>query len=91
MEDTRCEMPKCLYPLGPDQFESGDGDWSLARDHIVPKVEGGTGKDNFRPAHRLCNRIDYSRRIGRPHQRDLARVEETRNRLNVEADRSEGA
>lgn len=81
MEDTRCEMPDCLYPLGRDVFEPGLGDWGMTQDHIVSKAEGGQGSDNLRPAHRLCNRIDWSRRIGRSHRRDLARVEAARQRL----------
>jgi hypothetical protein len=29
-------------------------------------------------AHRLCNRIGYSIEVGRPHAKDLARIEKAR-------------
>jgi hypothetical protein len=34
--------------------------------------------DNSRLAHRLCNRVDYSKRINRSFAKDLARVEAAR-------------
>jgi hypothetical protein len=34
--------------------------------------------DNAILAHRLCNRIDYSIRVGRGHARDLERVRKAR-------------
>jgi hypothetical protein len=34
--------------------------------------------DNVILAHRLCNRLDHSLRVGRSHQRDLARIREAR-------------
>jgi len=51
-------------------------------DHFpVLKEEGGHRTvENVRLAHRLCNPIDYSKRIGRPYAKDLARVEAARAR-----------
>ena len=34
--------------------------------------------DNAILAHRLCNRIDYSIRVGRSYASDLARIENAR-------------
>lgn len=34
--------------------------------------------DNALLAHRLCNRIDYSIEIDRPHAKDLAKIEKAR-------------
>jgi hypothetical protein len=34
--------------------------------------------DNTILAHRLCNRIDYSIRVGRSHARDLERIRKAR-------------
>jgi hypothetical protein len=43
------------------------------------KKEGGHREvDNAILAHRLCNRIDYSVSVGRPHARDLERVRKAR-------------
>lgn len=86
--DLTCAMPKCLCPDalgGRAYFEEKTPslpDWMPTADHFPKlKEEGGQRTlDNIRLAHRLCNRIDYSRRIGRPHEKDLRRVEEARAR-----------
>ena len=55
-------------------------DWMPTNDHHpVLKCDGGRETvDNSRLAHRLCNRVDYSKRIGRSFAKDLARVEAAR-------------
>jgi len=45
----------------------------------VYKKDGGkAGVDNAILAHRLCNRIDHSLRVGRSHDRDLERIRKAR-------------
>jgi hypothetical protein len=45
----------------------------------ISKQDGGKeAVDNASLAHRLCNRIDYSIRVGRSHARDLERIRKTR-------------
>jgi hypothetical protein len=52
------------------------------------KSEGGKETvDNAILAHRLCNRIDYSMRVGRSYASDLKRIRKAREdaiRLNDE-------
>lgn len=83
--ELSCAMPTCLCPeeLGGRKYFAPVTrvlpDWMPTADHIHLKAEGGQRTvDNVRLAHRLCNRIDYSRRIGRSDVRDLARVEAAR-------------
>jgi hypothetical protein len=79
----RCTMPVCLCPDelgGREHFVPVTPelpDWMPTADHYpVLKVDGGRlSVDNVRLAHRLCNRVDYSTRIGRSYENDLARVE----------------
>jgi hypothetical protein len=79
-------MEECLCPSeldGRGHFEPVGrdlSDWMPTNDHYpVLACDGGQRTiDNSRLAHRLCNRIDYSKRIGRPHTKDLARVEAAR-------------
>ncbi len=41
----------------------------------ILKTNGGhLTVNNIRLAHRLCNRVDYSKQIRRPHAKDLARA-----------------
>jgi len=49
-------------------------------DHFprLRKDGGHLDVDNVRLAHRLCNRVDYSKAIGRSYSRDLARVDSAR-------------
>jgi hypothetical protein len=77
-----CKMPKCFCPEelgGASHFESA-GDWSPTHEHFPrPKRDGGHRTvDNSILAHRLCNRIDFSLSVGRPHARDLERVRKAR-------------
>ena len=84
-----CAMPECLCPRGRDYFapaEQPPSDWSPTVDHYPKlKTDGGHRTlENSRLAHRLCNRIDYSKAIVRSHRRDLARVEAERKRMEAE-------
>lgn len=79
-----CKMPRCFCPEelgGAEYFEPvGLSDWSPTHEHFpLPKKDGGhRAVDNAILAHRLCNRIDYSIRVGRGHARDLERVRQAR-------------
>ncbi len=84
--ELACRMPKCFCPEelgGANYFESVTddlSDWMPTHEHYPrPKREGGHRVvENTVLAHRLCNRIDYSIEFGRPHAKDLARVEKAR-------------
>ncbi len=84
--DLACAMPECLCPseLGGRRYfqevRPDLPDWMPTADHFpVLKEQGGHRTvDNVRLAHRLCNRVDYSKRIGRSYASDLARVEAAR-------------
>lgn len=75
-------MEECYCPTelgGRDHFEQATGplsDWMPTNDHYPTlKCQGGPESvENSRLAHRLCNRVDYSKRIGRSYAKDLARV-----------------
>lgn len=77
-----CKMPECLCPEelgGPTYFEpigSPRTDWIPTHEHSPrPKHKGGQrALDNSLLAHRLCNRVDYSKSIGRPYRKDLERA-----------------
>jgi hypothetical protein len=80
-----CKMPQCFCPEelgGAGHFERVDkySDWNPTHEHFpLSKKEGGHRKvDNAILAHRLCNRIDYSIRVGRGHARDLERIRKAR-------------
>jgi hypothetical protein len=80
-----CKMPKCFCPEvlgGAGHFDplTEDSDWNPTHEHFpISREDGGHRTvDNAVLAHRLCNRIDYSLRVGRPHARDLAKVEKAR-------------
>ncbi len=81
-----CKMPECYCPEelgGACYFEPVTDvltDWMPTHEHFPrPKREGGhRDLDNTVLAHRLCNRVDYSKSIGRPYARDLARVKGAR-------------
>ncbi len=81
--DLLCAMDECLCPHGRGYFEPATpdlSDWMPTNDHHPTlKCDGGRETvDNSRLAHRLCNRVDYSKRIGRSFASDLARVEAAR-------------
>jgi hypothetical protein len=84
--EVTCGMPECFCPEqlgGPRYFEPVSAelsDWSPTHEHFpVPKREGGKATpDNTILAHRLCNRIDYSKAVGRSHRRDLERIRKAR-------------
>jgi hypothetical protein len=77
-----CKMPECFCPEelgGACYFEPVTpelSDWMPTHEHFpLSKADGGKDRvDNAILAHRLCNRIDYSIRVGRSYRRDLARV-----------------
>ena len=78
-----CEMPTCWCPQGREHDEpwgppGTDEDtraWHITVDHIVPLFEGGPNTAaNKRPAHRLCNRIDATIRLGQIPKKDMARI-----------------
>ncbi len=81
-----CKMPECFCPEelgGACYFEPVTDqltDWMPTHEHFPrPKREGGhRDLDNTLLAHRLCNRVDYSKSIGRPYAKDLARVKAAR-------------
>jgi hypothetical protein len=77
-----CKMPECFCPEelgGACHFEPVSGeysDWSPTHEHFpLSKRDGGHRTvDNAILAHRLCNRIDYSIRVGRSYTSDLERI-----------------
>jgi hypothetical protein len=90
LTDLSCAMPECLCPeeLGKRTFFEPAGpdlpDWMPTVDHATPKSEGGTKTlENARLAHRLCNRVDYSIRVGRSWGRDQSRVDKARDPAEV--------
>jgi hypothetical protein len=82
----KCQMPECLCPEelgGRGFFEPVTRDlpdWMPTHEHFPrSKAKGGhQTADNTLLAHRLCNRVDYSKSIGRSYAKDLARVEAAR-------------
>jgi len=63
-----------------ERVDTGLSDWMPTVEHFpIPKREGGReAVDNAILAHRLCNRLDYSITVGRPHARDLERITKAR-------------
>jgi hypothetical protein len=84
--ELACQMPECLCPEelgGRDYFENVTSDlpdWMPTHEHFpVSREEGGHRTvENAVLAHRLCNRVDYSKRVGRSYGKDLERVEKAR-------------
>lgn len=82
----RCNMPKCFCPEelgGAEYFEKATpdlSDWMPTNEHFpISKEDGGKESvENSILAHRLCNRVDYSIRVGRSHERDLERIRKAR-------------
>ena len=89
--EVTCGMPECFCPEewgGRRYFQPVSAelsDWSPTHEHFpVPKREGGKATaDNTILAHRLCNRIDYSKAVGRSHSRDLERIRGAREAAAV--------
>ena len=81
-----CKMPKCFCPEelgGTCYFEpvtAESSDWMPTHEHFPrSKREGGHRVvDNAILAHRLCNRIAYSKSVGRSHAKDLERIRKAR-------------
>ncbi len=63
-----------------NDYSDWRSDWMPTLEHFpLSKREGGKAAvDNAILAHRLCNRIDYSIRVGRSHARDLERIRKAR-------------
>jgi acyl dehydratase len=84
--ELACGMPECLCPEelgGRSYFQPALNPplpWGPTHEHFPrPKRQGGRRDlDNSVLAHTLCNRVDYSKEIGRPHDKDLATVEAAR-------------
>src|SRR4051794_7440237 len=88
--ELACKMPECFCPeeLGGAFYvarvtnDSSDwrSDWMPTLEHFpVSQQDGGTAAvDNSILAHRLCNRLDHSLRVGRAHARDLERIRKAR-------------
>jgi hypothetical protein len=84
-------MPECRCPEelgGAGYFEPVTGevsDWSPTLEHFpLSKKDGRHRKvDNAILAHRLCNRTDYSIRVGREHARDLERIRKPARRRSA--------
>jgi hypothetical protein len=57
-----------------DDLTADSADWMSTHEHFpVSSGEGGKeAVDNAPLAHRLCNRLDYSIRVGRSYARDSA-------------------
>ena len=79
-------MPECFCPEelgGACYFEEVTDpmtNWAPNPDHY-PRLKTDGGQltvDNVRVAHVLCNRVDYSKSIGRSYARDLASVKAAR-------------
>ncbi len=101
-----CNMPECFCPeeLGgacyfepvTNEWSDWRSDWMPTHEHFpVSKKEGGKATvDNTILAHRLCNRLDHSLRVGRSHRRDLERIRKAREegirRNNVQIGNAEG-
>src|SRR3954452_22646770 len=85
-----CKMPECFCPEelgGACYFEPVSNKWSDWRSDWMPTAEhfpvykkdgGKETVDNVILAHRLCNRLDHSLRVGRSHRRDLERIRKAR-------------
>jgi hypothetical protein len=87
--ELACKMSTCFCPEelgGATYFEAVTAelsDWMHTHEHFpVSKQDGGReAVDNAILAHRLCNRIDHSIRVGRSHGRDLERIRRARERM----------
>ena len=104
--ELACKMPECFCPEelgGASYFAQVTNDWSDWRSDWMPTLEhfpvykkdgGKAAVDNAILAHRLCNRIDHSLRVGRSHERDLERIRKAREegirRNNVQIGNTEG-
>ena len=88
--ELACKMPECFCPEelgGASYFAQVTNDWSDWRSDWMPTLEhfpvykkdgGKAAVNNAILAHRLCNRIDHSLRVGRSHERDLERIRKAR-------------
>jgi len=79
-----CQMPVCLCPeeLGGagyfDPMPPDLPDWMPTYEHDPTLDSRHKTVETAILAHRLCNRVDASRRMGRSEAKDLAKVEAAR-------------
>jgi hypothetical protein len=101
MQDARMLLPggarrRVLLRAGHPQMERLEKRLDAHLEHFpVSEKEGGKAAvDNAILAHRLCNRLDHSLRVGRSHGRDLERIrnarEEATRRNKVRIGNKEG-
>jgi hypothetical protein len=97
MQDARMLLPRglggaCYFEPVTNEWRDWRSDWMPTLEHFpVSKKEGGKAAvDNAILAHRLCNRLDHSLRVGRSHGRDLERIRKARSDAEAEED-EEGA
>ncbi len=81
--ELSCQMPECLCPveLGKGYFDPMPPDlpdWIPTYEHDPTLDSRHKTVETAILAHRLCNRVDASRRMGRSDAKDLARVEAAR-------------
>src|SRR3954451_5574341 len=88
--ELACMMPKCFCPEelgGAFYFAQVTNDWTDWRSDWMPTLEhfpvykkdgGKAAVDNAILAHRLCNRLDHSIRVGRSHAGHLERIRKAR-------------
>jgi hypothetical protein len=104
--ELACKMPECFCPEelgGASYFAQVTNDWSDWRSDWMPTLEhfpvykkdgGKATVHNAILAHRLCNRLDHSLRVGRSHRRDLERIRKAREegirRNNVQIGNTDG-
>jgi hypothetical protein len=80
-----CSMRECFCPEelgGARYFEpyAAQTDWSPTHEHFPRSRRDGGQRtlENTVLAHKLCNRLDYSLAVGRPHAGDLERIRKAR-------------
>jgi hypothetical protein len=82
--ELSCQMPVCLCPkeLGGeghfDPMPPDLPDWMPTFEHDPTLDSRHKTVETAILAHRLCNRVDAAKRMGRPYPKDLARVEAAR-------------
>ena len=79
----------CYFEPVTNEWSDWRTDWMPTLEHFpVSKKQGGKAAVGQRHlgalplqsprAHRLCNRLDHSLRVGRSHRRDLERIRKAR-------------
>lgn len=84
ISELRCQMPECLCPeeLGGsiyfDPMPPQLPDWMPTFEHDPRLDSKHKTVETAILAHRLCNRVDAAKRMGRSYAKDLQRVEAAR-------------